>query len=154
MTNPNPARLPNFQLDFDRQILVYAPNMPRDVTREQAERKKTRAVTFLERIGEPERAREFADMSADEYAEHKGLRLSNPARTKRRVSMANGTVETKADLQDVIDEAIEILEGAYEPESTREELAGAVGQALDALRGEEDADDGDSDDEGEEDDQD
>jgi hypothetical protein len=36
-----------------------------------------------------------------------------------------------------IDSAIEILDGAYEPESTREELAEAVGSALDILRGEE-----------------
>ena len=34
---------------------------------------------------------------------------------------------SKADLQHTIDSAIEILDDAYQPESTREELATAVG---------------------------
>lgn len=51
--------------------------------------------------------------------------------------MANGTSVTKADLQDQIDEAIDVLDDAYAPESNREELAQAVGKALDILRGEE-----------------
>ena len=52
---------------------------------------------------------------------------------------------SKADLQDQIDQAIDVLDDAYAPESTREDLATAVGSALDILRGNEDTDD-DSDD--------
>jgi hypothetical protein len=140
--------LPNLQLDFDPPIRVYAPIMPREVTREKAERKKAQAEAFLERIGEPDRAQEFSDMSVDAYATHKGLRLSNPAMRKRRTVMASGNVVTKADLQDVIDEVVGILDDAYEPESNREDLAEAVGHALDVLKGEdedEDAEDGDAD---------
>ena len=44
---------------------------------------------------------------------------------------------TKADLQDQIDSAIDMLEDAYAPEASREDLADAVGQALDILGGEE-----------------
>jgi len=107
--------------------------MAKEVTREQAERKKAQAAEFMERIGEPGRAEEFDDVSVDEYAEHKGLRISNPSRGRKKI-MANGTVVTKADLQDQIDQAIDILD-AYAPESNRQELAEAVGKALDTLRG-------------------
>jgi len=61
--------------------------------------------------------------------------------------MANGT--TTSDLEDVIDQAIDVLEDAYAPESTREDLAEAIGSALDILRGDDsddfDDDQGDSD---------
>jgi hypothetical protein len=53
---------------------------------------------------------------------------------------------SKAELQDTIDSAVSVLSDAYAPESTREELATAVGQALDILNGEDDdSDDDDSD---------
>ncbi len=55
----------------------------------------------------------------------------------------NGTTTTKADLQDQIDSAIGVLDDAYQPEVTREDLAEAVGNALDILRGEADDDDDD-----------
>ena len=51
--------------------------------------------------------------------------------------MAATSLPSKTDLQDQIDEAISILDDAYEPESTLEDLAEAVGSALDVLRGEE-----------------
>ena len=40
---------------------------------------------------------------------------------------------TKAELEEAIGEAVEVLTGAYAPESTREDLAGAVGKALNVL---------------------
>jgi hypothetical protein len=56
--------------------------------------------------------------------------------------MPNGS--SKADLQDQIDQAIDVLDDAYAPESTREDLATAIGSALDILRGEsDDSDDAD-----------
>jgi hypothetical protein len=107
-----------------------------EITREQAERKKAKAADFMERMGQPDRAAEFADMSVDDYAEHKGIHLANPTRSKRRSTMANGVVTTKADLQDQIDQAIDVLEEAYQPESTREDVVEALSNALDILRGE------------------
>jgi hypothetical protein len=121
----------------------------KQLTPEQAERKKSQASAFMERIGQPDRAQEFEEMSVDEYAEHKGLTLSNPRNIRKRstIFMAKGNPETKADLQDQIDQAIDVLDDAYAPESSREDLAGALGTALDILRGDgEDADDGDADD--------
>ncbi len=40
---------------------------------------------------------------------------------------------TKAELEEAIEEAVEVLTGAYAPESSREDLAGAVGKALNVL---------------------
>jgi len=100
----------------------------------------------MNRIGQPDRAAEFEDMTVSEYAEGKGLRLANPRRRRSNMANGNGTTTTKADLQDQIDQAIGVLDDAYQPEVTREDLAEAVGNALDILRGEADDDDDDTDD--------
>lgn len=60
--------------------------------------------------------------------------------------MAN-TGPSKRDLEEILDRAIETLDEAYTPEWTREELAEAVGKALDILRGEDEEEEEDEDDE-------
>jgi hypothetical protein len=52
----------------------------RTVTREQAETKKEQGASLMEHIGDPERADEYRDMSVEEYAEGRGLSLTNPQR--------------------------------------------------------------------------
>jgi hypothetical protein len=121
----------------------------KEITREQAERKKAQAVAFLDRIGEPDQADEFQEMDLEEYAEHKGFQIANPRTNKRRKNMAKnpGPSPSKIELQGRIDNAIDLLDDAYAPESTREDLAQAVGKALDILKGEdEDESDDDEDD--------
>ena len=123
--------------------------MAKEVTYDQAERKKDKAAQFLDRIGQSDRADEFRDMSVDEYADRKKLLIANP-KSNRRSRMPN--TDTKVDLQDNIDSAIDTLEQVYAPESSREELASAVGDALDILRGDSDEDnDTDSDDDSDDD---
>ena len=118
--------------------------MAKSITREQAEHKKAQAAEFMGRVGDPDRADEFDDMGVEEYADHRGFRLTNQ---QRSTTMATSTGPTKADLQDQIDSAIETLEDAYTPETTREDLAEAVGSALDILNGEdEEGDDTEDDD--------
>jgi hypothetical protein len=107
---------------------------------------KAKAGDFMERIGEPDRASEFDSMSVDEYAEHKGLTLENPTRKtrkgkRRKAKMANGY--SKADLEDMVDNAIEVLDDACDVASSREDLANAVSSALDILRGEDEDDSSD-----------
>jgi hypothetical protein len=48
---------------------------------------------------------------------------------------------TKSDLEDAIDDAVEILTQAYVPEASREDLAGAIGDALSARQGDDGGDD-------------
>ena len=59
--------------------------------------------------------------------------------------MPNGNGITKSDLQDAIDSAIDALEAVYLPESTREEMAAGIAEALSALEGDDTSND-DSDD--------
>ena len=83
--------------------------MTKQVTREQAERKKAQAATLMERIGEDDRADEFDEMSVEEYAEHRGLDLvSNPKRQERKKGMA-----TKSEWQEQVDNAAALLNEAY-----------------------------------------
>jgi hypothetical protein len=50
------------------------------------------------------------------------------------------------ELEDTIEQACGVLEAVYQPESSREDLAEAVGQALDLLTGEEEDEDENGDD--------
>ena len=121
--------------------------MEKALTREQAERKKSQAARFMERIGQPDRADEFDQMSVDDYAEGKGRRLSNPVTRERKTTMANSAnTTTKADLQDQLDSVLSTLQDAYVPESTREELAEAISDAIDIIQGDVDEDEDDQDD--------
>ena len=45
---------------------------------------------------------------------------------------------TKAEIENLLDEVQGVLEAAYTPEASREELAQAIGEALDLLEGGED----------------
>jgi hypothetical protein len=117
------------------------------VTYDQVEARKEKAVRFLrDVVGDDDRADEVEDESVEDYADRKGLVIKNAAtfvtrhEGRRRDDMANG--DTKTDLQNAIDQATQILSDAYTPESSREDLAAAVGDALDALSG----DGGDDDD--------
>ena len=87
----------------------------------------------MDRIGDTDRADEFDGISVDEYAEHRGLQVANPKRKEKKQTMA-----TKAELQEQLDNINEVLNGAYTPEASREDIAAAVGEALDILNGEED----------------
>jgi hypothetical protein len=116
------------------------------VTLEEIEKRQAKAVAFARNyLKDDDLANRLEDEDPADYASRKHLTISNPALNQRReTKMAN---DTKADLQDAIDQATQILSDAYAPESSREDLAAAVGDALDALSGDGgDDDDGDDDD--------
>jgi hypothetical protein len=52
-------------MGFDHNIRPYNICVAKEVTREQAERKKTQAAEFMDRMGDPDRADEFDDMSVE-----------------------------------------------------------------------------------------
>ena len=58
-----------------------------------------------------------------------------------------GSGFSKSELEGMVDDAIDVLDDAYDPASSREDLANAVGSALDILRGEDDSSDSDDEDE-------
>jgi hypothetical protein len=65
----------------------------KQVTREQAERKKAQAATLMERIGDDDRADEFDEMSVEEYAEHRGFQIA------RSCSIGQATVHHRIGLR-------------------------------------------------------
>jgi len=121
------------------------------VTYAQVEARKEKAVRFLrDVVGDDDRADEVESESVEDYATRKRLVIENTA--QRRVNnVANGNNSmTKADLQEVCDQVQDILSQAYAPESSREDLAAAIGDALDLLENgptddTDDTDDGDDD---------
>jgi hypothetical protein len=89
------------------------------------------------------------DESPESYAERKGIVITNSGLRRKDVANGNGSDDmTKSELQDCVDQALDILQAAYVPESDRETLAEAVGDAIEALEGDGDEDDGDEDDDG------
>ena len=63
--------------------------------------------------------------------------------------MANGNSgPTKAELQETLDQVEKILSDVYQPESDRESLAAAVGDALGVIQGEDGDEDEDDDEDG------
>jgi hypothetical protein len=113
-------------------------------TYEQVEARKDKGARFLRDVlDDDDRADDIEDESVEDYAERKGITITNLG---RRANMANGNGGndmTKSELEDCIDQVTEILQAAYTPEATREEMAAAIGDALDALSGEDTGDEND-----------
>ncbi len=118
-------------------------NLVKHLTRDQVESRKEKAVRFTENVlGDPDRAEEIANESADEYAERKGIEIVSNPNKNRRATMA-GATKSKADL------AQEIEDLKQENEELRDQLA-AVADIVSPS--DEDEDDEDVDDEEEDDD--
>ena len=120
----------------------------------QAETARRRAVVGLRNLGRDDDADHFEGMSTEEYAEERGIEIvPNPQRrSERRIPNMATSAPSKADLQDQISRAVDILNDAYSPEASRADLAQAVGEALDILSdGDDSDDDDDSDDNGDDD---
>ena len=112
---------------------------PKELTREQLQAPKEKAERFTRDVlDDPERADEIAAERLESYAERRRIRLLNP-HERREVPMATvkGLQQEIGDLEQTIDEVTAILEDAYTPEASREDLAEAIGNALDVLHGEE-----------------
>jgi len=119
------------------------------MTRSEAESKRLKAIEFLRRIGRDDDADRFEDMSTDEYAEHKGAHLLDNPHLQRRTKAIMAKRKTELEqAQDDIGEVKDILQDAYTPESSREDLAEAIGKALAALEDYESDDDDDDQDDG------
>ena len=106
--------------------------MAKEVTREQAATKKAQAARHLERTGQPDRAQEFRSMSVEQYAEYRGLRLTNPG--ARRGFMPG---ESKAELTDRLDEISDLIDAALDAGLSREEVIGKVKEMRDLIEVEE-----------------
>jgi hypothetical protein len=115
------------------------------VTLEEIEVRQRKAVDFAENVlGDTDLADSLEDEDPRDYAERKHLTISNSSK-RRMTTVANGDTMTKSELQDSIDAATSILEAAYTPEASREDMAAAIGDALNALSGDYDDEEEDQD---------
>ena len=105
------------------------------MTRREAETKRRKAVESLQRVGKPEDAERFAEMTPEDSAAHKHAELmANPFRRYR--IMAQETGPTKAELAERIDDIEDLLTEALDPELSREELVSKVKEIQDVVTGE------------------
>lgn len=121
------------------------------MTYEEIERRKQKGADFVRQVLDDEdHASDLEGESVESYASRKRLVITNRAKRltnerKSDTTMANGNSDpTKADLQDAIDQASQVLSDAYQPESSREDMASAIGDALDILSGDSGDDDDDA----------
>jgi hypothetical protein len=103
-------------------------------TLEQVETTQTKAAQFTRDVlRDDDLADSLEDEDPESYAERKHISIINSP-VRRGIEMANGNGSmTTADLADVCDQVQDILEDAYTPEASREDLAAAIGDALDLL---------------------
>ncbi|HEY6293323.1 MAG TPA: hypothetical protein VI455_17365 [Terriglobia bacterium] len=104
------------------------------MTREQVERMKEKAARFSRDVlDDQQKADEFDDMSVDDYAEHKGIALSNP---RKAAKMARTSLREK--VEDLEAENDELREKVDEYEARFDDIASSIPEVTE----EEDEDDG------------
>jgi hypothetical protein len=104
-------------------------------TRDQVAAMKDKAVRFLrDVVGDPDRAQEFEEMDAEDYAEHKHIQIENPSSrtTIHKTGVDNMPLKrtTRSKLQKRIDEL----------ESENEALTDKLDSILDIASDDEDDD--------------
>jgi hypothetical protein len=128
------------------------------VTLEQVEKRKQKGADFARNVlRDDDLADSLEAEDAYDYALRMRLKISNSA-GRRQAVMANGNNGgnssdydfsdwTKQDCVDALNQVAQIADEAFDPMSSREDLAGALGHILDALNGDGDKDVDDLDDE-------
>jgi hypothetical protein len=117
------------------------------LTRAQLESRQDKAVRFTRDVlDDPDRADEIADEDLEEYAERRGIQITNPSR-RRDAIMA--TTKSKAELEAEIDD---LKDENAELQDQLDTIADIVAPADED--GDDDDDNGDGDGEDEDDDQD
>jgi hypothetical protein len=113
-------------------------NVPRGKSLDQVKAMQRKAVRFVSDVlGDPDKAEEIDDLSVEEYADRKGIRL-NPTQSKEANIMA---ATTKQALQDTLDEASTKVEEMLNPTLTRKELVILAQELDEILNGSDDQED-------------
>lgn len=115
-------------------------------TLSEAETARRRAVTGLRNLGRDDEADRYDSMSADEYAEDKGIELVENPFGRRRSNMARqkGPAELRAEIAELKDQVTEL-------EGENENLQDQLDQITDIVAPEEEGEDEDLDDDSDDD---
>lgn len=94
-------------------VIGYALNMKKRMSRHEAEVAKGRAERFLDNVlNDDDRADEISEMDIDEWAEKRGVTITNPS--KRRKPMATAKTLQKLSKDELVDRVLELEEGNEE----------------------------------------
>jgi hypothetical protein len=128
--------------------------VPRKVkTVEQVEAMLKKAEQFARNVlGDPEKAQQFADMDVVEYASRKGIQVQNTGRRGGSHERTETVVMTKPEMESLLDEVDQLLQGALDPTLTREELVERVIEVAELVGGEDESEAEESEEEDESDD--
>ena len=115
----------------------------KDRTYEQAEAMQTKAVRFLrDVVGDDEKANEIEGLSVSEYAERKGLRLTNPSQKLNSKNERGGDMQdtrTKTELIEELDAYEELVSEIWDSivdvdsDSSKEDLISATDEVADLV---------------------
>jgi hypothetical protein len=104
-------------------------------------------VRFLRNVlGDPVRAAEIEDEALEDYAGRRKFQIQNPNTRKEKRAMAT-LKQQLAERDELIDQVESVLQEAYEVTATREQLAEAIGTALEIISPDDEDDEGEGDDE-------
>lgn len=93
-------------------------------------------------LGDEGKASEFADMDVGEYAERRGITIQN-AGTPGRSNEREAAIMTKPEMETLLDDLDELLDGALDPRLSREQIVERVMEASDLISGPEEEEDDD-----------
>jgi hypothetical protein len=119
----------------------------KEKTYEQAAAMQDKAIRFLRNVvGDDEKADEIEALSVEEYADRKGLILSNPAPASESTShqrststMADQDTRTKDQILDNEDAALSLLDDIWnrllglDEDSSQDDLADGVGEVCEMI---------------------
>jgi hypothetical protein len=101
------------------------------MTLDQAESARRRAVRMMENFSDETGAVEFDRMTAEEYADHKGIKIANPSlspKTKRSLRIMAAKSQKVTDLEDAIRDIYDVVQEAG---STRADQLDALNKVAD-----------------------
>jgi hypothetical protein len=105
--------------------------MPKTLTRERLQARKDQAVRFTrDVVGDPDRAAEIQDESLEDYAQRRGIQLSNPWSRRTAMATRKTIADYRAELKDLRDQVSDL-------EEENESLQGQLDRVAEIVGGEE-----------------
>jgi hypothetical protein len=91
--------VPKLFLDARPRLEVYFHQVPKTLTREKLQSRKDQAVRFTrDVVGDPDRAAEIQDESLEDYAQRRGIQLSNPWSSRTAMATRKTIADYRAEL--------------------------------------------------------
>jgi hypothetical protein len=118
-------------LDARPRLEVYCRQVPTTLTREKLQARKDQAVRFTrDVVGDADRADEIESESLEDYAQRRGIQLSNPWSRRTAMATRKTIADYRAELKDLRDQVSDL-------EEENESLQGQLDRVAEIVGGEE-----------------